>query len=89
MFIPTLLWLLDRTPGIGRSTAIAAFHTAGSLGFLVGPLVCGKLVAMGADSTSSNPAGSGYALAFAVAGIVEILGATLVIAISIRRRPAA
>ena len=89
MFIPTLLWLLDRTPGIGRSTAIAAFHTAGSLGFLVGPLVCGKLVSMGADSTSSNPAGNGYALAFAVAGIVEILAAILVVAISIRRRPAA
>lgn len=89
MFIPTLLWLLDRTPGIGRSTAIAAFHTAGSLGFLVGPLVCGKLVAMGADSNSSDPNGNGYALAFAVAGVVEILGATLVIAMCLRRRAAA
>ncbi|MGK0300922.1 MAG: MFS family permease [Planctomycetota bacterium] len=85
MFIPTLLWLLDRTPGIGRSTAIAAFHTAGSLGFLVGPLVCGKLVAMGADSTSSDPSGNGYALAFAVAGGVEILAATLVITMGLRR----
>ena len=25
MFIPTLLWLLDRAQGIGRSTAIACF----------------------------------------------------------------
>jgi len=79
MFIPTLLWLLDRAKGIGRSTAIAAFHTAGSLGFLLGPLTCGKLIdtAEGVD---------GYTLAFAVAGAVEILGATIIVAIALRRR---
>ena len=85
MFIPTLLWLLDRTPGIGRSTAIAAFHTAGSLGFLIGPLVCGKLVGFGSVGTVPESDGSGYALAFAVAGIAEIIGATVVVALALRR----
>jgi MFS family permease len=73
MFVPTLLWLLERAPGVGRSTAIAAFHTAGSLGFLLGPLVCGELIELGGE----GPAG--YRLAFAVAGATELLGALVVI----------
>ncbi len=83
MFIPTLLWLLDRAQGIGRSTAIAAFHTAGSLGFLLGPLCCGELIAIG--SATGNDA-DGYMLAFAVAGSVEIVGATVLLTIVLRRR---
>ena len=85
MFIPTLLWLLDRTKGIGRSTAIASFHAAGSLGFLVGPLCCGKLIEVGANTASNESTGEGYTLAFAVAGGVEIVGATIVIALGLRR----
>ena len=86
MFIPTLLWLLDQTPGIGRSTAIAAFHTAGSLGFLLGPLCCGKLISMGAPATDGSTSNSdGFALAFAVAGGVEIVGTILVVVIGLRR----
>ena len=85
MFIPTLLWLLDRTQGIGRSTAIASFHAAGSLGFLVGPLCCGKLIEAGANTASSESIGEGYTLAFTVAGGVEIVGATIVIALGLRR----
>jgi len=83
MFIPTLLWLLDRAKGVGRSTAIAAFHTAGSLGFLLGPLCCGELIAIGSTGTDST---NGYMLAFAVAGGTEILGATMIIALAVRKR---
>ena len=86
MFIPTLLWLLDETPFIGRSTAIAAFHAAGSLGFLLGPLACGKLIAMAQTDPGSDTSSNGYALAFAVAGGVEILGAGLLVILTMRRR---
>lgn len=75
MFIPTLLWLLEQAPGTGRSTVMAAFHTAGSLGFLVGPLVCGELIDRGR-----------FDLAFGVAGASEVLGAILVVLLALRRR---
>jgi len=87
MFIPTLMWLLDRTPSIGRSTAIAAFHTVGSLGFLLGPLCCGQLIALlPAGSDPATPNQSGYSLAFAVAGLAEIAGAIVVVVIVLRQR---
>jgi len=66
MFVPTLLLVVERAPDLGRSTAIAAFNAAGSLGFLLGPLACSALVA-----TAAEPA-HGYALAFAAAGACEI-----------------
>ena len=75
MFIPTLLWLLDQAPGVGRSTAMATFHTAGSLGFLVGPLVCGEFIDRGR-----------FDVAFAVAGASEIVGAILVVLLALRHR---
>jgi MFS family permease len=79
MFVPSLLWLLDESPGVGRTTAIAAFHAAGSLGFLLGPLCCGALIRLGGEHTN------GYALAFAVAGASEVLAAALVVAAARRR----
>jgi MFS family permease len=78
MFVPTLLWLLERAPGVSRTTSMAAFHAVGSLGFLLGPLCCGALVHLG-----GKPA-AGYALAFAVAGFAEIGGAWL--AVGLRRQ---
>ena len=54
---------------------MAAFHTAGSLGFLVGPLVCGELIDRGR-----------FDVAFAVAGASEIVGAILVVLLALRRR---
>ena len=72
MFVPTLLWLLERAPAVDRTTVMAAFHGAGALGFLLGPLCCGGLVALGGGGAE------GYALAFAVAGLSEIVGAALV-----------
>lgn len=80
MFVPTMLWLLERSPGVGRATALAAFHGIGSLGFLLGPLCCGAIAQLGPDPST------GYALAFCVAGLLEIGGAGLVVA-SMRRRP--
>ncbi len=80
MFVPSLLWLLEAAPGVGRTTAMAAFHAAGSLGFLLGPLCCGRLIALGGEGAD----GHGYVLAFAVAGLAEILAALLVV-ISCRR----
>ena len=76
MFIPTLLWLLEQAPGIGRGTAMATFHTAGSLGFLVGPLVCGELI----------QGDGGFGTAFAVAGVAEVVGAGVVVLVALRRR---
>ncbi|MFN7589966.1 MAG: MFS transporter [Planctomycetota bacterium] len=69
MFVPSLLWLLDEAPGLGRATAIAVFHAAGSFGFLLGPLVCGELLAFGGTADGDR---TGYVLAFAVAGLVQI-----------------
>lgn len=80
MFVPTLLWLYERAPGVGRSTLMASFHAAGSLGFLLGPLVCGRIV------DGAGGSGGGYALAFAVAGASEIAGALLVVLTMVRRR---
>jgi MFS family permease len=79
MFVPTLLWLLERSPDVGRTTAMASFHAAGSLGFLVGPACCGALVHLGGD------AAGGYALAFVVAGLSEIVGAWLAVGLTARR----
>ena len=78
MFIPTLLWVLEQAPGAGRSTVMAAFHTAGSFGFLCGPLVCGELIQDGE-----------YGVAFGVAGVSEILGAILVVLVALRPRRSA
>lgn len=69
MFVPSLLWLLDEAPGLGRATAIALFHAAGSLGFLLGPLACGELLELGGTADGER---TGYVLAFAVAGLAQI-----------------
>lgn len=74
MFVPTLLWLLEAAPAVGRTTTMASFHAAGSLGFLVGPACCGALVHLAAEPAT------GYAIAFAVAGLSEVLGARLALA---------
>jgi MFS family permease len=80
MFVPTLLWLLERAPDVDRTTAMAAFHGAGALGFLLGPLACGALVHLGGEPST------GYTLAFAVAGLTEILGAWLCVGLPFLRR---
>ncbi len=78
MFVPTLLLTIERAPEVGRSSAIAAFNAAGSLGFLLGPLACGAIVAANEDRAV------GYAMAFAVAGVCEI-GGVMLLLLSLRR----
>ena len=73
LFVPSLLWLLEAAPSLGRTTAIASFHAAGSLGFLLGPLCCGQLLVLG----GSGDGGYGYVLAFAVAGLTALASALL------------
>lgn len=71
MFVPSMLWLLERAHGIGRSTAVASFHAAGSLGFLLGPVCCGALIELGGSGLE------GYELAFVVAGVSVVAGTLL------------
>jgi len=70
MFVPTLM-LTSELAGPGRrALAMGAFNAAGSLGFLVGPVVAGAIITLvGTDSTDR----SGYTAAFALAGAAEIL----------------
>lgn len=83
MFVPTLLLLLERCPNMGRSAAMAAFHGAGSLGFLLGPLCCGAIVAWTGELSR------GYTLAFAFAGLTELLCVFLLVPAIRRLRSAA
>jgi MFS family permease len=70
MFVPSLVLTNDLTKDATRGTAIGAFNAAGSLGFLVGPLVGGAVYQP--VSARSNAA-DGVAAAFVVAGVAEIL----------------
>lgn len=85
MFTPSLLWLLDRTGSVGRTSAIAGFHAAGALGFLVGPLCCGQLLALG----GTGEGGYGYVLAFAVAGLTALASARLAARAAVQGRAGA
>ena len=70
MFVPTMLLTTEYASESLRSTAMAAFNAAGSLGFIVGPLVGGFV------SESIGEGGDwrrGYGAAFLVAGGSEIL----------------
>lgn len=85
MFVPSMLMTTDLTPPEIRSTALGAFNTAGSLGFILGPMT-GGLVSE-AVRASQGPA-AGYQAAFVVAGVSEILCAALALPflLSLRRR---
>jgi MFS family permease len=81
MFVPSLLLLTDLAPGAIRSTALGAFNAAGSLGFVLGPLVGGAVSQLVGEATTWQ---RGYAAAFAVAGAAEI-GCVLVTWPALRR----
>jgi MFS family permease len=70
MFVPTLM-LAQRVarPGLATS-AMGAFNAAGSLGFVLGPLVAGGVSDLVASRSDAH---TGYAAAFIVAGLSEIL----------------
>lgn len=70
MFVPTMLLATEYASDSLRSTALSAFNAAGSLGFIVGPLVGGLVsesIGRGGDWRA------GYGAAFAVAGGAELL----------------
>lgn len=83
MFVPSMLMTTDLAPPEIRSTALGAFNTAGSLGFILGPLT-GGLVSE-AVRASHGPA-AGYQAAFAVAGAAEVLCALLALPFLMRLR---
>ncbi len=85
MFVPSMLMTTDLAPPEIRSTALGAFNTAGSLGFILGP-VTGGLVSE-VVRASHGPA-VGYQAAFAVAGLTEILVVMLVLPFLLRLRAA-
>ncbi|MEZ6197941.1 MAG: MFS transporter [Planctomycetota bacterium] len=70
MFVPTLMLAGGLARRVDRTTAMGGFNAAGSAGFLCGPLVAGRVVrAFGEGPTDPQ----GYAAAFVVAGVAEIL----------------
>ena len=69
MFVPSMLMTTDLTPPEIRSTALGAFNTAGSLGFIFGPLTGGFV---SETVRAGHGAAAGYQAAFGVAGVAEI-----------------
>jgi MFS family permease len=70
MFVPTLMLASVLGGESDRTTVMGGFNAAGSLGFLCGPLVAGRVVTYVSQSQGEA---SGYAAAFVVAGIAEML----------------
>jgi len=70
MFVPSMLMTTELSPEELRTTSLGAFNAAGSLGFIVGPLVGGLV-----SQTVAAEAGwaAGYRAAFLVAGAAELL----------------
>jgi len=85
MFVPSMLMTTDLTPPAIRGAALGAFNTAGSLGFILGPIT-GGLVSQTVSASHGNLAG--YRAAFAVAGSAEILCALLALPFLLRLRAA-
>jgi len=83
MFVPSMLMTTDLTPPAIRSTALGAFNTAGSLGFILGPMT-GGLVSEAVRA--SHGAAAGYQAAFGVAGVAEILCAGVALPFLLRLR---
>ncbi|MBK8975761.1 MAG: MFS transporter [Planctomycetes bacterium] len=69
MFVPSLMLTTDLAAPAVRGTALGGFNGAGSLGFLLGPLVGGAVSHLVAHR---HGAALGYPAAFAVAGLAEL-----------------
>lgn len=70
MFVPSLLLTVDAADARARATALGAFNAAGSLGFIVGPIVGGAVTQSVAATQGWH---AGYRSAFAVAGLSEVV----------------
>ena len=67
MFVPSMVLTADIAGPRVKGVAMGAFNAAGSLGFIIGPLVGGAIV----DAVGETAAG--YGAAFATAGASELL----------------
>ncbi len=70
MFVPSLILTTDLAGPEIRSTALGGFNAAGSLGFILGPLVGGAVSQLVAAQSDWQ---TGYATAFAIAGFSQLL----------------
>lgn len=70
MFVPSMLMTTELTPERLRTTSLGAFNAAGSLGFIVGPLVGGFVSQTVAAHWGWE---AGYRAAFLVAGASELV----------------
>jgi len=76
MFAPTLALCADLAPAAQRAAAYAGFNLAGSLGFLIGPLLGGVIAG---PLTTALGWASPYSLLFPLIGATEVLCALLTI----------
>jgi len=85
MFVPSMVMTTNLAPESIRATALGAFNAAGSLGFIVGPVVGGGVSQLVAGSSDWA---SGYQAAFVVAGFSELacVALTLPFLLDLRRR---
>jgi len=86
MFVPSIQLTTDLAPAHLRGAAMGAFNAAGSLGFVVGPLVGGHL---SQSVAAAHGWSAGYGAAFAVAGGSEVLLALLAWPLLVRMSRAA
>ena len=70
MFVPSMLLTVETADARARATALGAFNAAGSLGFIVGPLVGG---AVSQSVAATHGWQAGYRAAFTVAGTSEVV----------------
>lgn len=70
MFVPSMVMTTQLAPESVRTTALGAFNSAGSLGFVIGPATGGLVSQLVADRVDWL---AGYRAAFAVAGASEAL----------------
>jgi MFS family permease len=69
MFGPTLVLVLDGSTAATRATAMAGFNAAGSVGFLVGPLMAGALMQWTAEAAGDAAAAQ---LTFGVGAVTQL-----------------
>ncbi len=79
MYAPSLVLVADLSRPEHKALAMSGFHFAGSLGFVLGPLTGGLLVAL--FGATMLPA---YPMAFLVVGGLEVLCALLFLPLALR-----
>jgi DHA1 family tetracycline resistance protein-like MFS transporter len=83
MFVPSMMMTTDLTPPEIRSTALGAFNTAGSLGFILGPMTGGFV---SQTIAASHGEVTGYKAAFGVAGAAELVCVAVALPFLLRLR---